>query len=191
VARTTIHLSEALDSYRPSNGQELADLGRIRAALGTEDIFSRSSRLHVTASALVVPLPSRRVLLRWHTKMERWMQVGGHFDPGETDPRQVALREASEETGLSDLGFAKGTCDRPVQIVILPVPAHGNENAHEHADIRYVLVSNQPDRTRPESSAAKLRWMPFVTAGAEVGEENLRVFLARTSAMIESRHQPE
>ncbi len=104
MARTTIHLSEALDSYRPSNGQELADLGRIRAALGTEDIFSRSSRLHVTASALVVHPPSRRVLLRWHTKMERWMQVGGHFDPGETDPRQVALREAYEETGLSDLG---------------------------------------------------------------------------------------
>ncbi len=189
MARTTIHLSEALESYHPSNGKEFADLARIRAALEAEDIFSRSSALHVTASALVVHPPSQRVLLRWHTKMEQWMQVGGHFDAGETDPRQVALREAYEETGLSDLGSAKWHL--PVQVVILPVPAFGNEIAHEHADFRYVFVSNQPDCARAESSAAKLRWMPFATAGTEVSEENLRVYLARTSAMIESQRLPE
>jgi 8-oxo-dGTP pyrophosphatase MutT (NUDIX family) len=184
-----MHLSEALDSYDPSNGQELADLARIRAALEAEDIFSRSSRLHVTASALVVHPPSQRVLLRWHTKMERWMQVGGHFDAGETDPRQVALREAHEETGLSDLESAKWR--RPVQVVIVPVPAHGDEQAHEHADFRYVFVSDQPDRARAESSAARLRWIPLATAGSEVREENLRVYLARTSAMIESQRLRE
>jgi 8-oxo-dGTP pyrophosphatase MutT (NUDIX family) len=189
VARTTIHLSEALDSYHPSNGQELADHARLRAALEAEDIFSRSSALHVTASALVVHPPTQRVLLRWHTKMEQWMQVGGHFDAGETDPRQVALREAYEETGLSDLASAQWYL--PLQVVILPVPAYGNEKAHEHADFRYVFVTNQPDRARAESSDARLRWMPFATASTEVREDNLRVYLARTSAMIESQRLPE
>jgi 8-oxo-dGTP pyrophosphatase MutT (NUDIX family) len=51
-------------------------------------------------SALVVNPSSRHVLLRWHERIGRWMQVGGHGDPGEHDPWQVALREAREETGL-------------------------------------------------------------------------------------------
>ena len=34
---------------------------------------------------------------------DRWLQVGGHGDPGETDPLAIALREAREETGLTDL----------------------------------------------------------------------------------------
>ena len=131
----------------------------------------------MTGSALVVHPASHRVLLRWHTKMGQWMQVGGHFDPGETDPLQVALREGLEETGLDDLrpvASARG----PVQIVIVPVPAHGDEPAHEHADFRYVFVTDRPDAIREESSAARLRWMSFTTAGAETREPNLHTFLA-------------
>ena len=36
-----------------------------------------------------------------HADYKRW--VGGHFDPGESDPVAVAFREAREETGLTDL----------------------------------------------------------------------------------------
>jgi 8-oxo-dGTP pyrophosphatase MutT (NUDIX family) len=31
------------------------------------------------------------------------LQVGGYGDPGENEPLEIALREAAEETGLSDL----------------------------------------------------------------------------------------
>lgn len=162
MASTTSGLCEALDRYQPANQQEVADVRRIRAAASNAGIFSRSSLLHVTGSALVVHPPSSRVLLRWHPKMQRWMQVGGHFDPGETDPLQVAKREAHEETGLRDL-VAVPACGRPLQIVIVPVPGHGDEPAHEHADFRYLFLTNQPDAIQVESNAAKLRWTPFAT----------------------------
>ena len=44
-----------------------------------------------------------RLLLRWHERFNRYQQVGGHGDAGEDDPLGVALREAREETGLTDL----------------------------------------------------------------------------------------
>lgn len=57
----------------------------------------------MTGSALMVHPSSGRVLLRWHERMQRWLQIGGHGDPGESDPLAVALRERREETGLPDL----------------------------------------------------------------------------------------
>jgi 8-oxo-dGTP pyrophosphatase MutT (NUDIX family) len=176
-------LSEVLGAYRPVGATEGADVRRVTDALDTGELFARTSPLHATGSALVVHPASQRVLLRWHTKMEQWMQVGGHFDPGETHPLQVALREGFEETGLDDLRPV-ATAPGPVQIVIVPVPAHGDEGAHEHADFRYVFVTDRPDAIREESNAARLRWMSFPTAGAETREPNLRTFLTRALATI-------
>jgi 8-oxo-dGTP pyrophosphatase MutT (NUDIX family) len=169
----------------PLSAHEAADVARLRDAATEGDVFSRAAGLHVTASALVVHVPTRRVLLRWHPKMRQWMQVGGHFDAGETDPWSVALREAREETGLDDLASLTAS-PRCVQIVIVPVPIFGTELAHEHADLRYALTTDHPDSIRAETRAAGLRWMPIKTAGAEVEEENLRAFIARVAAAVES-----
>jgi 8-oxo-dGTP pyrophosphatase MutT (NUDIX family) len=167
----------------PASAHEAADVARLRDAATKGDVFSRAAGLHVTASALVVHVPTRRVLLRWHTKMRQWMQVGGHFDPGETDPWSVALREAREETGLDDLASLTDA-PRCVQIVIVPVPTFGPENAHEHADLRYALTTDHPDSIRAETRAADLRWMPIDAAGGKVEEENLREFIARVAAAL-------
>ncbi len=93
-----------LGRYRPEDAAEAADVARVRALAETAaDPWLRSIPLHVTASALVVHPDSGRVLLRWHQRQQAWLQVGGHADPGESDPLAVALREAGEETGLADL----------------------------------------------------------------------------------------
>ncbi len=179
-------LVAVLDAYVPASDREAADVERIRGALRENDVFSRASPLHMTASALVVHPPTQRVLLRWHPKLRQWMQVGGHFDPGETNPWAAALREAGEETGLTDLAPTTRDHPAPLQIVIVSVPPFGPEAAHEHADVRYLLTTQQPDAVQPESSAARLRWLPIAAAAAEVDEPNLRVFLARARAAIES-----
>ena len=177
-------ITRALDEYRARGEAEAADVARLRALLGHGDVFARSTPVHVTGSALVVHPPTRTVLLRWHPRMQMWMQVGGHFDADETDPRLVALREAREETGLSDLRSPSPTADPPVQIVIVPVPAHGDEPAHEHADFRYVFVTDTPDAIVAESADAQLRWIDLAVAAEDTREENLRVFLSRVSQML-------
>jgi 8-oxo-dGTP pyrophosphatase MutT (NUDIX family) len=180
------HLLDLLDRYRPSGSAEVADVARLRRATDG-DLWSRAEPLHVTGSALVVHEASRRVLLRWHDRMQAWMQVGGHFDPGESDPLLVALREAEEETGLSDLTVAPGTRGQPVQIVIVPVAAGRGEPAHEHADIRYVLATATPEAAVPESEGAHVRWLGFDEAFASVREDNLRELLQRAANALNWR----
>jgi 8-oxo-dGTP pyrophosphatase MutT (NUDIX family) len=181
----TDDIARVLDGYRARDEAEVVDVARLRTLVGTTDVGSRSASVHVTGSALVVHPPTRQVLLRWHPRMEAWMQVGGHFDAGETDPFVVALREAREETGLTDL---RGVADaQPLQIVIVPVPAHGDEPAHEHADFRYLLVTDSPTAVVPESAAARLRWVDIDAARDDVDEPNLRVFLSRVSEALDPR----
>ena len=180
-------LAALLDGYAPSGAVEAADVARLRLALERDaDVWSRSSPLHVTASALVVHPSSARVLLRWHERMRSWLQVGGHFDPGEADPLAVALREAREETGLTDLRVAPGDGrGRPLHLAIVPVVPGGGEPAHEHADIRYLLVTDVPDAVVPESPAARLRWSTIEAAMGDVTEENLRVLLGHAASLLD------
>jgi 8-oxo-dGTP pyrophosphatase MutT (NUDIX family) len=163
-----------LEGYRPRGEPEDADVTRIRDLLGSvDDPFSREIPLHVTGSAVIVH--GSAVLLRWHQRQQAWLQVGGHGDPGETDPLHIALREGREETGLSDLTPVGGL----LHAVIVPVPAKGAEPAHEHADLRYVLATARPEEARPEKPTAPLKWLPLDEAIEAVSEDNLRETLRR------------
>jgi 8-oxo-dGTP pyrophosphatase MutT (NUDIX family) len=174
---TAALLASALAGYLPATEAEAADLARIRSLLSTGDPWDRASALHVTVSAIITHPPTERVLLRWHARQQAWLQVGGHADPGESDPLAVALREGAEETGLADL--VPWPDPAVVHAVIVPVTASAREPAHEHADIRYVLATRTPEAIRPEHPAAALRWLTFDEACQVTTEDNLRETLAR------------
>jgi 8-oxo-dGTP pyrophosphatase MutT (NUDIX family) len=161
---------------------------RIRTLARAGDPWARSSPLHVTGSALVVHPPSGRVLLRWHDRMRAWLQLGGHGDPGETDPFAVAVREAAEETGLADLmPWPEPASPMLLHVVIVTVPAGRGEPDHEHADLRYLLATDRPDDVTPESPSATLRWLTIEDALAVGGvdcEDNLRTTLARAGELV-------
>jgi 8-oxo-dGTP pyrophosphatase MutT (NUDIX family) len=171
-----------LSGYQPTGATEAADVARVRALdEAVDDPWSRAIPLHVTGSALVVHPATHRVLLRWHARQQAWLQVGGHGDPGETDPLEIALREGAEETGLADL--VPWPHKDVVHVVVVPVPAKGDEPAHEHADIRFVLATDRPDDVRPEKPDAPLRWLTFAEARELTAEANLRETLARVQRL--------
>jgi 8-oxo-dGTP pyrophosphatase MutT (NUDIX family) len=178
-------LLEALNAFEPLSQEEVRDIARIRELAGAGDAWSRATPVHVTGSALVLHPPTRRVLLRWHERQQAWLQVGGHADPGETDPYAIALREAREETGLTDLSaWPDPLAPRVVQVTIVPVPAGKGEPAHHHADIRYALATARPEAMAPESDSAVLEWLSLEDALARISEDNLRVALLRIGAMF-------
>ena len=178
-------LLAALDAFRSLSPEEARDVERIRELMARGDPWPRSLPLHVTGSAVVVHPPTRRVLLRWHQRMHAWLQVGGHGDPGESDPYLVARREAEEETGLPDLTpWPDPAQPRLFQVAIVPVPASKREPAHEHADFRYGLATNTPDAATPESPSAQLRWLDVDEALATVAEDNLRACLSRIAEVL-------
>lgn len=132
------------------------------ALLPDEDPWARSSRRHVTGSAIVVHPATKRVLLRWHERYQLWNHVGGHADDGEQDPFVTAWREAREETGLLDLrAWPHG---EPVLIEVVTVPAGKGEPDHEHIDVCYVLATDDPGATVEEHDDAALRWLSIAEA---------------------------
>lgn len=182
---------EALVGVEGRTDAERRDLERLRALVvaadGWDEVWSRSMPLHVTGSAFVVDPGSRRVLLRWHDRQQAWIQVGGHGDPGEEHPLDVARREAIEETGLDDVRPWPDV-DHPelLHAVIVPVPANRSEPAHEHADLRYVLATDRPDRARPEHDGADLRWLSVDDAIELTTAENVRESLRRVGELFDA-----
>ncbi len=182
-------VTDWIDGYQPAGETEAADLERIRALLAADPApWSRDTPLHLTASALIVHPDSGRVLLRWHQRQGRWLQVGGHGDPGESDPLEIALREAREETGLPDLQAWPDT--RLRHVVICDVAPGKGEPAHEHADLRYLMATKSPDAISAESPDAPLRWLTIGEARDLIGSNNLQVTLDRVEHALAGSGEP-
>jgi 8-oxo-dGTP pyrophosphatase MutT (NUDIX family) len=176
-------ISGWLSGYHAQGETETGDVERMRQlACAHSDPWLRALPLHFTASALVVHPESRRVLLRWHQRQRMWLQVGGHADPGESDPLRIALREAREETGLPDLVPWPNAAIQ--HAVVCSVAPGKGEPAHEHADLRYFLATPDPAVASPENPEAPLRWLTVNEARALVGTNNLAVTLDRLESLF-------
>lgn len=172
-----------LHAYQPADEGEAGDLARARTLVETaNDPWSRQAPLHLTASAMIVHPDSQRVLLRWHPRQRAWLQVGGHADPGETDPMSIALREGREETGLDDL--LPWPDDTLIHLVVVPVAETDTEPAHEHVDLRYVLATRTPEAAQPEHPDAALRWLHLDEAVELTHEPNVHETLRRVHTLF-------
>ncbi|MDY7102593.1 MAG: NUDIX domain-containing protein [Actinomycetota bacterium] len=179
-------LRSTLAAYAVAWPDDAADVARALDVAKSTDPWDRSTSAHATGSAVVVHPPTGRVLLRWHDLMGSYLHVGGHGDPGERSPLDVARREATEETALRDLRPWPDGTTAPIHVIAVPVPANPTrgEGAHTHIDIRYVLATDEPDRARAEHETATVRWLPLDRAVAEAGVPNLRATLGRIATLL-------
>ena len=104
---------------------------------GHGDAMWRSCRPeHLTASALVVDPSAPRVLLTLHGVVNRWLQVGGHCETGDTTLSGAALREATEESGLTGLEIDP----KPLQLSRHEITAGGCKGAF-HLDVQFRVTA--------------------------------------------------
>ena len=164
MADPLARIVRALDAHQPADAKETDDIQLIKRLIAEHpDIISQSCEVgHITASALIVDPKSRRVLLHYHKRLGRWLQVGGHAEY-ETDFSQVALREAMEETGLPDLAFyPSGEAVAPIDYDVHTIPRLGDMPQHLHLDFRYLLTTRQPEALAPAAGeSARFRWLHF------------------------------
>lgn len=100
------------------------------------DALHRSCRQgHLTGSALVVDAAGERIVLLHHRKLGLWLQPGGHCD-GDANLAAVALREATEETGIDGLVVHPVAVDLDVHRVDPP-----DDGPHLHLDARFLVVA--------------------------------------------------
>ena len=128
---------------------------------------------HITASAWVVEESTGRVLMTHHRKLGRWLQCGGHAD-GDPLTDQVALREVQEESGLKQLSFVL-TRGRllPFDVDIHGIPAYGDEPAHDHYDIRYLLLAAEGQPLEISDESHDVAWIDSGDIGRYTDEESV------------------
>ena len=133
--------------------------------------FERSNRAgHFTGSAWLVSADGRRALLTHHRKLDRWLQPGGHAD-GDTDLARVALREAEEESGLRDLLVEGSIFDLDRHLI----PARGDEPAHWHYDVRYVVRAMGSEAFAVSEESHALAWRDIAELASDaVLDESVR-----------------
>jgi 8-oxo-dGTP pyrophosphatase MutT (NUDIX family) len=158
-----VSLEDALRSHAPADERERTDVLRILGFLARHaHPFDRAIvEGHLTGSAFVLSPDGERVLLLRHKKLGRWLQPGGHADPGETSGEAVALREAFEETGLRRLALHP-KAPRPLDVDVHEIPARGGEPAHLHLDLRYLCLASPEDPlARAPDESESLRWFSW------------------------------
>jgi 8-oxo-dGTP pyrophosphatase MutT (NUDIX family) len=135
------------------------------------DCFERSCVPgHFTGSAWLVDRTGQRVLLTHHRKLDRWLQLGGHAD-GDGNLARVALREAEEESGLTELVVEPEIFDLDRHII----PARGNEPEHWHYDVRFVVHANGGDEFVVGDESHALAWRGIASIAADAAaDESLR-----------------
>jgi 8-oxo-dGTP pyrophosphatase MutT (NUDIX family) len=156
-----------LQEHRCQDEAEARDVRRVLEFVARHpDPFDRRiPEGHLTGSAFVVARGGARVLLLHHRKLDRWLQPGGHADPGETSGEAVALREAREETGLSAIHLHP-TAPRPLDVDVHQIPARPGEPGHAHLDLRYLVVAEEAVLVRADKEAADLKWFGWNELGA-------------------------
>lgn len=125
---------------------------------------------HFTASCWLVSADGKRVLLTHHRKLRRWLQLGGHAD-GDSDLVAVALREAEEESGLTDLVIETEIFDLDAH----RIPERGSEPEHTHWDVRFVVRCTGGEEFRVSEESLALAWVPVTQLLEDLdGDSSLR-----------------
>ncbi|MEY5026673.1 MAG: hypothetical protein RLZZ244_2201 [Verrucomicrobiota bacterium] len=138
---------------------------------------------HFTGSALVVSADGGRALLHHHRKLGRWMQFGGHCEPGE-DVVEAARREGAEESGIEGLILASA---RPFDLDIHRIPARREEPEHWHYDVRFVLIAPEGAEGVQSEESCELRWFTPEEMGALELDAGLRRLLEKWRRLLERR----
>lgn len=135
---------------------------------------------HLTGSAWIVDSTRTRTLLTHHRKLGKWLQLGGHAD-GDLDLLAVALREATEESGLTRL--------RIVSPAIFDVDRHWipprrNEPGHWHYDLRFLLEADPNESLVITDESHDLAWIEIARM-AEYNPEESMMRMARKTKVVE------
>jgi 8-oxo-dGTP pyrophosphatase MutT (NUDIX family) len=167
---------------RPLPAPEALALGETIAFVETHpDCLLRSCAPgHLTGSAWIVSPDRRRTLLTLHSKLGKWLQLGGHAD-GDPDLLAVALREAREESGLSRLSVAD---PRIFDVDRHWIPGRGGEPGHWHHDIRFMLEAEPSEPLAATIESRELSWVDVAAVSALNPEESMARMVRKTLAPL-------
>jgi len=155
---------EQIKKYTPKNDLEAMEkkivLDYIKDYPNT--VLTRDNKIaHICVSGFILNKAMDKTLMIHHNIYKSWGWTGGHAD-GNSDLRAVALKEAREETGVTDF---TPISTEIASLDILPVPPHIKNgkpvNAHLHLTITYLLMAKEDAELtiKPDENSG-VAWLP-------------------------------
>lgn len=127
---------------------------------------------HLTASALVLSADRSAVLLTLHPRVGRWLQLGGHCEPGDETLVSAALREATEESGITGLVVDPV----PVRLDVHPITCSLGRPTR-HLDVQFRAYAPADAVARISAESDDLAWHP-VDGLPSATDESVRALVA-------------
>ncbi len=156
---------DLIKNYTSNIEQEMFDKKRILDAYnkyGDELFYRESEMMHFTSSSMIINKNRDKVLMVYHNIYDSYSWTGGHND-GDMDFLNVALKEAKEETSLSEL---KVLSDCPCSIEVLPVKTHVKRGkyvgAHLHLNVSFLFEADVNAYVHiKEDENSRIKWIPI------------------------------
>jgi len=166
-----------IKNYIPVNEQESKDKEIIIDFINkNEDVLARENEVaHLTSSGFIVNKNRDKVLMIHHNIYNSWGWTGGHAD-GDSDLLEVAIKEAKEETGITNV---RPIIDDICCIDILTVKGHIKKGKyiapHLHLSVAYVLEADETEEVKvkeDENSGGK--WVDIDKVLELTDEEHMK-----------------
>lgn len=130
---------------------------------------------HVTSSVFIMNMAKTKVLMGFHNIYQSWGWFGGHND-GDPDCLHVALKEATEETGIQT--FEK-TSKTPVALDVIHVQNHIKKGHyvpdHLHLNITYgPWVDDTLNIDFNDAEHSGIQWFDLADYLNQVKEERMK-----------------
>ena len=165
------------NEYEPKCEQEIEDKKAIVSFIkNNEDCLKRTNLIaHVTSSAFVVDKNMDKILFVHHNIYNSWGWVGGHND---SNPNllEVAIKEAIEETGISEvIPFDS----EMISLDVIQVENHIKNGSfvgdHLHLNATYLLIASEDDElTVKEDENSDVKWFSINDVMSYVTEERIK-----------------
>jgi len=176
----TLHLKK-IAALTPFDEAESSHQRSILSFIERHHDFYKRTRVtgHITGSAWIINPARSHALLLHHKKLDRWLQPGGHIEH-EPDVLATALREAREETGITNLRVIS---DGIFDIDIHTIPANRNEAEHQHYDIRYLLEAASDAIPAVSDESTDVRWFTLQEIAAINDDASIQRMILKTVAL--------
>jgi 8-oxo-dGTP pyrophosphatase MutT (NUDIX family) len=163
-------IAEIIHKYLEAFPEDRPRLGSMLGQIAASEVMNDRKNFngHITGGAFILNPERTKLLVIYHKLFDKWLQPGGHWDPGEVGPWAAAAREAHEETGVV-IKHSLNMFDDDTRIPLY-IETHAIKNrpqkkepAHDHHDFKYAFVAETETVNKPRSEVniSDMAWMPL------------------------------